>query len=361
MKKTISVVIPLLLVFTLLSLFAVHAEAAEKKIKLTLSTFWPAKASNGVVLQKFCDEIKKRTNGRVEITPYWGSSLTPAAENYEGVVKGISDIGACTFNYTPGRFPAFDACNLPFGATSSLEATYVLNDFYEKFRPKEVQDVKVLYLHSFGPYFIFTKGSPVLKLEDFKGRVFRAPGKIASGYIKALGGTPRAMPMGESYEALSKGIVNGMTANMSTLKSWKLAEVLDYGTLSLKLSLSCGPFYTVMNKEKWNSLPADVKKIFEEVSNEWKDRHAKEAWDHPDIEAIDYCRQNGMKFFKLPPAEEKRWKNAVKVVINNYVKEKSAMGLPAAEYVKYIEKRLDYWGKKMESPWFKVFESLPER
>ena len=117
-----------------------------------------------------------------------------------------------------------------------------------------------------------------------------------------------------------------------------------------------------MNKGVWKSLPPDIKKVFEEVSKEWAIKHAKEAWDGPDLKAVEYCRSKGMKFFKLPPAKEARWKKAVAHLEAKYIKEKTAMGLPAAEYIKFIKERLKYWDKKVGvgSPWGKFVESLPD-
>ena len=75
--------------------------------------------------------------------------------------------------------------------------------------------------------------------------------------VKALGGTPVAMPMPELYQALQKGCVDGGVYPMEVNKGWKMADVIDYCTLDLPIAYT-STFYVVMNKDKWNSLPKDV-------------------------------------------------------------------------------------------------------
>ena len=74
-------------------------------------------------------------------------------------------------------------------------------------KPKALENVKVLYLHAHGPGLLHTK-KPVKTLEDLKGMKIRSTG-FSAKVVEALGAVPVAMPQGETYEALSKGIVDG--------------------------------------------------------------------------------------------------------------------------------------------------------
>ena len=76
--------------------------ASDKPIKLSFSTIFPAAHLQGVLNQYFCDEIARRTNGRVEITLYPAGTLTSATKNFDGVIKGISDIGMSCPLYVGG-------------------------------------------------------------------------------------------------------------------------------------------------------------------------------------------------------------------------------------------------------------------
>ena len=127
-----------------------------------------------------------------------GGTLTPADKCYDGVEKGISDIGMSVLGYTRGRFPLSEVIDLPLGYRSGAAATELVNAFYGKFQPKEFDSVKIMYFHAHGPGFLHTK-KPVAKLEDLKGMKIRCTG-LAAKIVTALGGIPVAMPMARLWK-----------------------------------------------------------------------------------------------------------------------------------------------------------------
>ncbi len=129
------------------------------------------------------------------------SSATTAFLNIE---SGTVDIGLAHIEYTLGRFPVTEACDLPLGYPTGWISNQIVNDFYYKFKPKEWDKVKVLWLHANSPSVLITK-KPVRKMEDLKGMTIRAPGRIGE-VIAALGGTPAPTPVVETYDAIAKAL-----------------------------------------------------------------------------------------------------------------------------------------------------------
>ncbi|MEA2039034.1 MAG: TRAP transporter substrate-binding protein, partial [Thermodesulfobacteriota bacterium] len=254
-----------------------------------------------------------------------------------GTVEGISDIGFSILQYTRGRFPVMDVINLPMGYPSGTVATAIINEVNEKFQPKELSDTKVMYLHSHGPGIIHTKGKAVHKMGDLKGIKIRSHGPTAE-MIKALGGTPVAFPMPELYQALQKGVVNGGIYPEEASKGWRLAEVTDYSIPCDSTGYGLG-FFVVMNKDKWNSMPDDVKKTIEEINSEWIIKHGQ-AWDDSDFEGIKFFLNRGNTIIGIGPKEAARWKKAVQPVIDSYKKEVDSKGLPGNKVLGYVQKRL---------------------
>jgi TRAP-type C4-dicarboxylate transport system substrate-binding protein len=106
-------------------------------------------------------------------------------------------------------------------------------------------------------------------------------------------------------------------------------------------------FYVVMNADKWNKLPADLKKIFEEVGMEFKEKHAL-AWNESDIEAIQAFKQQGGQVTYLDDAEAARWKKAVEPLVEEYKQKSVSAGFKAAEvdsWISFIRERVAYWTK----------------
>jgi len=322
------------------SMNALESQAAP--IKLTYSNFFPPSHIQAKLADAWCKEIEKRTSGRVKIEHYPGQTLTKAKQVYDGVVEGLSDIGFCLFGYNRGRFPLIEVVDLPIGYPSGTVATKVANAVADKFKPKELSDVQVMYLHAHGPGLLHTRDKAVKTLADIKGLRIRSHGTTAK-VVKALGGTTVTMPMPELYQALQKGVVDGALYPIEVNKGWRMAEVIKYCTLDLSIA-NTSTFYVVMNKGKWAALPADIKKIITQINKEWIPKHGA-AWDSSDEEGRKYMLSKGRKFITLPEAELAKWKKVVHPVLGEYVKATKAKGLPAQEALDYTVKVLGEYSK----------------
>jgi TRAP-type C4-dicarboxylate transport system substrate-binding protein len=318
------------------SLTSAPAYGQAKPIELTYSIFFPAPAPQTQVATAWAKEIEKRTKGRVKITIHPGGTLTAPDKCYDGVVKGISDIGMSCFAYTRGRFPLTEVADLPLGIKSGMVATKMINAYYKKFQPKELDDVKVMYLHGHGPGFLHTK-TAVEKLEDLKGMKIRCTG-LAAKIVAKLGGVPVAMTMGETYDALKRGVVDGSMGPQESLKTFRWGEVVKFTTESWGSAYSTG-FFVVMNKEKWNSLPDDIKRIIEQVNKEWIKKQGKN-WDDIDKAGRKATIASGNKIISLSKKENERWAAAVRPILDEYVANMKEKGLPGDDALKFYRDEL---------------------
>lgn len=291
------------------SAFEVHAKA------LTFSIFFPPTHDQAVAAMNFAKEVETRTAGRIQMTPFPGGTLTKAPQIYDGVVSCITDLGTSCFAYTLGRFPILAAIDLPLGYPNGKVASIVADKFARSAGATELKDVKLLYVHAHGPGLLHTK-KPVRTLEDLKGMKIRATGLSAS-VVEALGGIPVAMPQGDTYEALQKGVVDGTFAPIETLKGWKQAEVIKYTTECYDIGYTTGMF-VVMNLNQWNSLSPADRKTIEAVANEWVDVHG-EAWDKADEDGKAFTKSLGNELIPLSAEESARWRKAVEPVINDFI------------------------------------------
>lgn len=305
-------------------------------VTLTYSIFFPATHGHTLLATEWAKEVEKRTNGAVKINMFPGATLTPADQCYDGVVKGISDIGMSVVSYVKGRFPLSEVIDLPLGYKSGLQVTRLCNAYYDKFKPKEFDDVKIMYMHGHGPGILHTK-QPVEKLEELKGMKIRCTG-TSSRVASALGATPVAMPQNETYDALQKGVVDGVLSPIETLKGWKFAEVIKSTTENFGSSYSL-LFFVAMNKKKWDALPKDVQQTIEQINKEWIEKTGK-AWDEFDKIGKEYTLSKGNKVIELSKEEDARWAKAVQPVMAEYVKAAKAKGVPGEEALAFCQEWL---------------------
>jgi TRAP-type transport system periplasmic protein len=320
--------------------------AAAGPIKLKAANYLPPTHKMSLLTGWFCDEVKKRTDGRLEITYYPGGTLLSPVKMYSGVVQGIADLGFSHTAYTRGRFPVTETLDLPLGFPSGYVAAQVSNDFYNQFKPKEWDDVQVLYFATSGPLVIHTIKKPVRNLSDLSGLKIRATGQMAD-VVKTLGATPVPLEMPDVYESLRRGVIDGVTVDLSPLKYWKFSEVIKYTTASWQVG-SGYTFYFVMNKSKWNSLPADVQKVVMEVAAEAKDKQAQ-LWNEMDIEGREALKAAGGEVINLTDAEGQKWDKAVDPVLTQYKKDMVGKGHKESdvdEWIKFARERIDHWVKE---------------
>jgi TRAP-type C4-dicarboxylate transport system substrate-binding protein len=320
---------------------AIKAQAAP--IKLTYSNFFPPTHIQSKLAEAWSKEVEKRTNGRVKVEYYAGQTLTKARQCYDGVVTGLSDIGFSVLAYTRGRFPVLAAVDLPLGYTSGRVATQIANAVYKKFMPKELLDTQVMYLHAHGPGLVHSRNKPIRKLEDLKGLKMRGHGTSAL-VLKALGATPVPKPMPELYQMLQKGVVEGAVYPYEVNDGWRMGEVIKYATGSYAAAYTT-TFFVVMNKNKWNALPSDVKRIIEEINHEWIGKHGG-AWDTSDLDGVRVLLNQGGQIIGLDKDEAERWKKAVSPIAGEYVAGMKKKGfMNAQEIVDFVSNTLEKLSK----------------
>ena len=343
----------------IITVLSVGGALAADVINLKFANFFPTPAAQSKICEEFIAELESRTNGRVKVRYFAGGSLLKPPAMIKGIETGITDIGLSHIEYTPGRFPVMEAAEQPLGYPTGWVANQIMNDFYLKFKPKEFDKVKVMWFHANSPAMLMTT-KPVRKLEDMKGLTIRAPGSTGD-VIKALGGSPAPTPMPETYDAISKNVVQGAFVAGEATKSWRFGEVVKYITDTWRAGTSY-PFYVAMNKKKYNSLPPDIKEVFDTLCGEYRDRFAL-MWNSIEFGGKAFGKSQGVEYIDLSDEENARWGKAIDPVIDKYVKRMVGEGFKEAEvrgWIKWLEERRDYLIEKQKALNIKSATGPPE-
>ena len=324
-----------------------HPVKAET-FKLKAANFFPPPSKQSKILEQFCKDLEFRSGGRIKVQYFAGQSLLKAPAMYKGIESGIADIGYSHVYYTPGRMPASEGIGLPLGVPSGWVGAHMAFDFYQKFKPKEWSKVRVLALHANAPSMVISK-KPVEKLEDMKGLTIRAPG-VPGEIIKALGGTAAPTPMMETYDAIAKGVIDGVWAPWETLKTFRFAEVSKYVTVCWQIGASF-PFYLVMNQNSYNKLPRDLQSVVDGLSGEYQEQYAL-MWNEIELVGKAFGATKGMEYIEMSDQEAARWEKAVAPVMAGYAKRMTGEGYKEAEvqeWIAFMKDRIKYWtAKQME-------------
>ena len=319
--------------------------AQEKVINLKVANYFPPPSKQSKITEEFAAELEARSGGRIKTQFFGGGSLLKAPAIFKGIETGIVDIGYSHVYYTPNRMPVSELIGLPIGSPTGWVAAHMAYDFYQKYQPKEFGNVKVLAIHGNPPSMILSN-KPIEKLEDLKGLTIRAP-DLSGECVAALGGTPAPTPMMEVYDAISKGVINGVWAPYETLKTFRFAEVTKYVAVCWQIG-SVYPFYFAMNKDSYDKLPRDLQSLVDMMGGQYQERFAL-MWNEIEMVGKAFGAQQGVKYIEYSDQEGARWQKAVESVITNSVKNLVGKGFSENEvkgWIDYMKERNKYWMAK---------------
>lgn len=297
-------------------------------IKLSYANFPPAPTFPCVQMERWKTEIEKRTQGKVAINTYPGGTLLGAKGMMDGVIAGQADIGCICMAYQPGRFVVTNATSLPLGIPNAKVGSMALLELYQKYNPQAFSKVKVLTMFTTAPTNIMSK-VPVRTLKDIKGVDLRASGGAAQ-ILSAWGANPVGMPMPATVEALQKGVVKGLFSSLESMKDFKFAEMCSFVTMTDTVIY---PFAVIMNLDKWNALPEDVKKVMDGMITE----QAEWTGDYMDghvNDAIEWSKKShNVEFIQLSDSEKSDWDAKLQFLTDKWVAGAKEKGLPGEAIV----------------------------
>jgi len=333
MKKLSAAAIVLAASFT-------SAPVEAQQITLRIHQFLPAQAPvPRNFIAPWAKKIEEDSKGQIKVELYPSMQLggTPP-QLFAQAKDGVVDIVWTLPGYTPGRFPRIEALELPFIAGNAEQTSQAAWEYYEKHLKDEFKDVKVLAVHTHGAGVLHVKGNGVRKLEDMKGLKLRGPSRVVNKLIEALGATPVGMPVPAMPDALAKGVIDGTVVPWEVTTPLRVAELVNtHTTFSGNRSLYVAAFVFVMNKAKYDSLPANLKKVIDDNSGAAASRWVGRVMDEGDIPGLEFAKKRNNAIVVLDSKETKRWKDAAKPVIAAWVAELKGKGIDADTLLKDVE------------------------
>lgn len=289
----------------------------------------PAGGDYGAFWQAWADDIERLTNGRVKITIYFGGTLGPATDQLEMLKTGIAHIVYHVPPWTAGVFPLSEGASLPF-VTPTPTAVFQYGRYILQWdKCTEYDDYKVLALGASPSGRIWFTDKKVTTLEDMKGLKIRSGGGVIGRIPPSLGASTVGVAAIDIYMALERGTVEGILIDPGYLQMIKGWEVLKYG---ISNPLYLGTHQILMSKEAWDSLPCDLQLIVGEYCQGTWSKWLVYAieWE---TRALNALIEGGTEIYSLSEAEMARWKNLLEPIVDDWITEQEAKGVPAREAV----------------------------
>lgn len=216
-----------------------------------------------VIMQAYmAPRVAARTNGQVNL------SITSLAElgltgqdNLRQVGSGTLDMANIYTGYAAGELPAIEVQSL-WGMGPDWETTYLaLADMVpdvERMLTEETGGAVINRNWFAGSDQWFFSNEPLQALEDFQGKKIRTHSAALSSIIEGLGAEALFIPPGADYLALQNGTVDvGATGALLAIGG-RYHEISDYMAGPI---IGFGYTTNMINGEKWDSIPADIRQI----------------------------------------------------------------------------------------------------
>lgn len=248
--------------------------AKEKPIKLLWGTFDPPMALFSQVTKRWAKELEEQTGGKVKVDCSFG--FGKPGEIFNLVEQGVIDFGPCIPSFNPGQFPLSDIVQLPFVIPTAETGSKAMTKFVNKgYKDPAYESVKTLFFMTCSSDSILLKNKAIAKVEDLKGLKIHAGGPQISQRMKLMGAVPSYVHYPELYPAIQKGVIDGMVMGYAVIEIFRLHEVLKY---AVEPPMGTGAVVHVMNKKKWDRLPADIQKTMDGLSKKYCIENGR-AWD----------------------------------------------------------------------------------
>jgi tripartite ATP-independent transporter DctP family solute receptor len=220
------------------------------------------------VLQRFAENVKKKTNGAVEIQVYGTGELGSQLNILTGLQTGIIDLCAHTSGFIDTLIPQYQVMDLPFLFPDTTAAEKVLDGPVGK-QLADLMPAKGIYGLGYGCWawrVTSTVDRKVPQPADMKGLKIRVqPGPIFAATFRALGANPIAIDFSEIYLALSQRTIEAIETPIISLPAAKHYEVVKVVNLTNHV-YNAGVL--MVSKRKIDSMPANLLACMREAAAE---------------------------------------------------------------------------------------------
>ena len=246
-----------------------HAETMTLKMQTAVNAGSP----HMVLLERFADNIKRMSNGRLEIEILPASAIVGPQQILDAVDKGLIPMGQAWTHYWTGKNAAAGLFSAPMsGAGTGLdqmghlawmmqgEGQGLMTELYQKVIGANVVAFQVI---PDGPEALGWFKKPLTSIEDFRKTKFRSPPGLPGEAYTEMGISVVSMPGPEILPAAERGVIDaGEWINPSADLSLGLHEVFKYYSLQ-GLHQAIDVSDVVINGDVWKGLSPDLQAIIE--------------------------------------------------------------------------------------------------
>ena len=280
---------------------------AQSTVTLKFHTFMAPQSLVWLTMHKaWMEKVEKESNGRIKFEGYPAMQLggTPV-QLYDQAKDGVVDIVWTLPGNTAGRFPRIEVFELPFMMNNAEATSKAYWEYVQTVAQDEFKDTHLLALHVHGPGMFHTVDKQIKTVNDLRGLKMRGPTRQVTKLLASVGATPVGMPLPQIPDALSKGTINGAVIPWEVVPSVKVHQLTKFHSEfpSNAPALYTTTFVMAMNKAKYESLPADLKKVIDNNSGMATSGWLGKTQQSNDVPSRKVVADRGNTIYQITPAD----------------------------------------------------------
>ncbi|WP_153769378.1 TRAP transporter substrate-binding protein [Labrenzia sp. CE80] len=311
------------------------ASASAQEVTLTFHHFLGPKApAQTKMIEPWAKSVEEASGGRIKVEIFPAMSLGgKPPELYRQARDGVVDIVWTVLGYTPGVFPRTEVFELPtVHRGSAKETTVAIANSWDLIKD-DFKDIKPILVHTHGGQAFHMVDKPVRTPDDLIGMKLRTPSRIGGWTIEALGAEPVGMPVPALPQALSKGIVAGALIPFEIVAPLKIQELTKHSTEGPNsYRFGTATFMIGMNKDSYESLPDDLKKVIDDHSMGNIAETYGAVWDASEESGKKLIRENS-ELITLSEDEYTAFEDKMAPVVERWVADANGNGLDGSGMV----------------------------
>ncbi len=289
----------------------------------------PQSTAQQLLLGPWCEKLGKESGGRIKCQIYPAMQLGGSPPQlFDHAKDGIADVVWTVPTYQAGRFSKSEVFELPFMEKSAETGSPALWEYIQKNSLDEFKGTHLILAHVHDGNVLHFASKEVKTLDDLKGLKVRAPTRIGTKTLTALGAVPVQMPAPAVPEALAKGVVDGVSLPWEVVPGLKIQEIAKTHTETPpgQPYPSNTIFVVAMNQAKYDGLPPELRKVIDANSGLAASKWAGQVWDGTVAPARKLAVERKNTINVLTMAEFERWKKATEGVEKEWFTEVAAKG-----------------------------------
>ncbi|MBQ0803954.1 MULTISPECIES: TRAP transporter substrate-binding protein [unclassified Sulfitobacter] len=321
--------------------------AFAQDVTLRLHQFLPPQANvPKQVLDVWADKVQADSGDRIKIERYPSMQLGgKPPELMDQAIDGVADIVWTVVGYTPGRYPSTEVFELPFMVGDARAASSAYWQMFEKhMKDTEFKDVHILGTWVHGPGLLHTN-KEVRTPADMQGMKIRGGSRLVNQLLETTGATPVGMPVPAIPEGLSKGVIDGTTIPWEVTTALKVPELVKNHTEFAGSALYTLTFVLAMNKDKYDSLPDDLKKVVDDNSGLEFSVFAGGTQADADGPARQIAVDLGNNIVTLSDEETQVWRETAQPIYDSWVADMNSKGIDGQALIDEAKSLMDAYGK----------------